>query len=270
MKIIVGVDRKDQYVQALRMIARLSFLDLKLWLVHVREEDELRSENLMREAEAAASELDLTAVALEETGDPSKVLSRLAHLERADIIAIGSNEKGPMLTMLTGSTGRRLLLDSPDSLLVAKGHVKRRGALRCVIGYDGSETCDDGLTRFCAWAPRGISHADVLYAVSPVSQPAAIGWGGYGMPVVAGPVMMDDLQKVAARGGEKIRLLHCEVTTDAVVGDPLVELRQAMTANDGDLLVLPSKQHSWLERFAFGSTSLAEVTDDSVSVLVVR
>jgi nucleotide-binding universal stress UspA family protein len=264
MKVVVGIDKSDQYVQALRLLARLRISNLNLLLVHVRPRPDEDDAVLTLRAEVFAQRLGLKASPIVEVGQPSERLECVAREERAELIAIGSNQSGPFYSALFGSVGRSLVNDWRGSLLVAKGEVAEEGPVRAVIGYEGTPACEKGITRLMNWNPHGMEHAE-LVTVEPVftCELSDRQIDSYASTAIAVPT-------AAEKEAIRIRSAGWCASSRITYGEPLPQLREAMHATNSDLLILPSRYHSTIDRFVFGSTALAEVVGEHHSVLVIR
>jgi nucleotide-binding universal stress UspA family protein len=262
MRVMVGIDRSEQYLEALRLLARLRLPGLKAWLVHARPERDAHDDDLIAHAQLFARRNDILADTVSEAGDPAELLVRVATAERGDLIAIGSGEKGPLGVLLGGSVGRALMTSWRGSLLVAKSRAKPIGNVRCVLGYDGTDTCDAGLTRFLAWNPGGVESVRVVAVET--DELSTMGETPGGVIVAA------RTKEIAARGAERLRKAGFVATPETATGAVLPQLREVAVATSADLIVIPAKPHGTLDRLLFGSTSHAGVAGHQRSVLVVR
>jgi nucleotide-binding universal stress UspA family protein len=271
MKVILGVDPEGQYLQALKLLARLRFPHLHLIMVHVRPNEDEMDADLLAHAAKFAYALDLHANEYSEEGDAASLLTQLARLENADLIVIGSGEKGPLNALLFGSVGKALMAGWEGSILIAKGYVDSYGSLTALLGYDDSDHSREALQSLVRWHPAGLRHTEVVTVELPLvaefqdlrlDQEKAIG---------AAVLEKDETaEMIASRAAQELNAGGLVASAKGLYGDVVRELGKEMDTTLSDLLILPAQRHSLFERLFFGSVSMTEAVKEHHSMLVVR
>jgi nucleotide-binding universal stress UspA family protein len=136
------------------------------------------------------------------------------------------------------------------------------GAMKIVVGYDGSETAKRGLAKAAELAQGGGS----VTVVSVVSvHPGAV----HG----AAPIDSDEVAERNAELSEAHALLTANAIDATLVegrGDPADAIIEAATNAGADLVVVGTRGHGGLQRALLGSVSTKVVHDSPCDVLVVR
>ncbi len=160
-----------------REAARLGLLDDP-----AQVERHLRDEIARRVARALPS-LHMEVVVSPHDGDPSARLAHLAEREQADLVLVGSNQRGALERLFTGSIALDLLRDSAANVLVVPGAAVSSLAQlppvirRIVAATDLSSIGNRAVAHALALAP-----ADAEVVVVHVVSPNLMRNGQYGRP----------------------------------------------------------------------------------------
>lgn len=284
MKIVVGVDNLPQGDLVLRMIHDLNFPQVQLKLVNVIEvwidqgatqygfgaapynlegyfravEDEARSTLKFLQESATRQEMkDCQAQLL--YGNITNQLMDYADAVSTDLLAIGSFGKGPLEGIMIGSVGRKAVINSKHSVLIAKDSYRGGPGLSVVLATDHSPYANQWLERFIQWAPQGIKHLTVLTVLPEVMFQTDIG-----------PWIREGLATANERTVQKLKGISQEIQARVEVGSVSETIARVMQETHSELLILGSQGHGFMERIALGSTSLEQAIKQPYSVLVVR
>lgn len=284
MKVVVGVDNRSQGDLVIKVIRDLNFAQVQLKLVHVVEvwmdqgatqygfgaipynlesyfqkvEEEARSTlSFLKETAARQSLTDCQTQLL--YGHISNQLMDYADAAETDLLAIGSFGKSPVEGILIGSVGRKAVINSKHSVLIAKPSYQGGAGLSVVLATDHSPYANEWLERFIQWAPQGIKHLTLLTVLPEVMSQTDIG-----------PWIREGLNTANERAAQKLKGLCAELQTRVEIGPVSETLARVMQETQSDLLVLGSQGHGFMERIALGSTSLDQAVKQPYSVLVVR
>jgi nucleotide-binding universal stress UspA family protein len=293
MKIIVGVDTQDTYLPALHLLARIGFQDAEIRLVHAADDSvpfpvsdatqysaylpdyvELSREaghEALGDAKEVLGGHDLASEAIFRTGSPPQVLMEVADSEKADLVAVGTEPKGKIGALFVGGVGRTLTIAAHQSVLVAKNPVPETGPLRIVLAADHSEYGNRCIDRFLAMRPKGVERITVASAYRVSDFEASI--LRTNLPMLGGQVeewLEEELTKRCKQIVDKLVRHGYQADHTVLPGHPNDVLRQVMTENKADLLVLGARGHGFLDRLLIGSISLHQVVAEPHSVLVIR
>lgn len=284
MKIVVGVDNLPQGDRVLKVLHDLDFPQPLLKLVSIVEvwieqgstqygfgatpfnldgyfravEDEARSslqflkENALRQG-ISDCETQLLY------GNITNQLMDYADAAKTDLLAIGSFGKGPWEGILIGSVGRKAVINSKHSVLIAKDSYRGDKELSVVLATDHSPYANQWLEKFVTWAPRGIKHLTVLSVLPDAMFQTDIG-----------PWIREGLTTANDRVVQKLKGLSPDIKARVEVGPVSDTIARVMQETHAELLVLGSQGHGFMERIALGSTSLEQAIKQPYSVLVVR
>ncbi|HET9241704.1 MAG TPA: universal stress protein [Oligoflexus sp.] len=284
MKIVVGVDNLPQGDLVLKVIRDLDFPQPQLKLVNIVEvwieqgsmqygfgatpynlegyfravEDEARSAlKFLKENAERQGMKDCETQLL--YGNISNQLMDYADAAKTDLLAIGSFGKGPWEGILIGSVGRKAVINSKHSVLIAKDSYRDGSDLSVVLATDHSPYADRWLEKFVAWAPRGIKHLTLLSVLPDVMFQTDIGtW------------IREGLNTANDKAAQKLQGLSPDIKTRVEVGPVSETIARVMQETQSELLILGSQGHGFMERVALGSTSLEQAIKQPYSVLVVR
>jgi nucleotide-binding universal stress UspA family protein len=284
MKIVVGVDNLPQGDLVLKVLHDLNFAQVQLKLVNVIEvwidqgatqygfgaapynlegyfravEGEARSTLAFLKENAARLGMNDTQTQL-LYGNITNQLMDYADAASSDLLAIGSFGKGPVEGVLVGSVGRKAVINSKHSVLIAKESYRGGKGLSVVLATDHSPYANQWLERFIQWAPQGIKHLTLLTVLPEVMFQTDIG-----------PWIREGLNTANERAAKKLQGIGQEIQTRVEVGSVSETITRVMQETQSELLVLGSQGHGFMERIALGSTSLEQAIKQPYSVLVVR
>jgi nucleotide-binding universal stress UspA family protein len=284
MKIVVGVDNLPQGDLVLKVIHDLSFARVQLNLVNVVEvwldqgttpygfgaapynledyfqkveEEARRSLKLLKDSAERQSIKECQTQLL--YGNISNQLMDYADAVGADLMAVGSYGKSPLEGILVGSVGRKAVINSKRSVLIAKDTWRGHSGLSVVLASDHSPYANQWIERFIQWAPQGIKHLTLVTVLPEVMHQTDIG-----------PWIREGLNTANERTAQKLKSICPEIQTCVEVGNVSETLARVMKSTQSDLLILGSQGHGFMERIALGSTSLEQAVKQPYSVLVVR
>ena len=90
------------------------------------EKHEAERQKRLSELEARVARVALNAVVMAPVGEQADTLETYLENERADLLVIGSHQKGPLKKLLSGSISSELIHDAPCAvLLVTKAFAER-------------------------------------------------------------------------------------------------------------------------------------------------
>jgi nucleotide-binding universal stress UspA family protein len=282
MRVIVGIDH-ETYPVALDLLRELRFGEADLQLIHVIESpledlpsvplepvhewlDNLEAEG-RKELSEAARRLEGTAYRVETVllhGDTPKVLIERARAWEADLIAIGSSQKGHWGALFYGSVTKAVAAGADRSVLVAKQSPQGPDGLRVVIATDHSDYFQRCFEKFLSWEISSIRFATVLTSLSrrDFSKEARL------------EAALNQLRgEVASRNEslcETLRARGIEATSVVSERPPQEAIAVAMQESGADLLILGAQGHGFWDRVRLGSVSYYEVIATDHNVLVVR
>jgi len=289
MHIIVGVDSEGIYRKGLDLALALDYPDLRATLVHAIEPvlpdsgpESLGMANAIGEilraresqgkqvlSEAAASLACPTQSAL-EVGGAAGVISSLAQKSSADLVVVGSSNKGTWGSLFFGSVTKGVVIDSEQSVLVGKRPARSSG-LTVVIATDHSEYMNACLDRFISTSPRGINRIELVCAV-----PHSASFMDFlsTESAEAASELPEVMAREAKRKNEevagKLRSICRDVQTRVTHGHPNEVIRETMQDVSADLAIIGARGHGFLERAILGSISTHQVVSESYNVLVLR
>jgi nucleotide-binding universal stress UspA family protein len=284
MKIVVGVDNLPQGDLVLKLIHDLNFSQPQLKLVNIVEvwieqgstqfgfgatpynldgyfravENEARSAlKFLKENAERQGMNDCETQLL--YGNISNQLLDFADATETDLLAVGSFGKSPLEGILIGSVGRKAVINSKHSVLIAKESYRGGSDLSVVLATDHSPYANQWLEKFIKLAPQGIKHLTVLSVLPEVMFRTDIG-----------PWIREGLTTANDRAAEKLKGLSPDIKTRVEIGMVSETIARVMQETHSELLVLGSQGHGFMERIALGSTSLEQAIKQPYSVLVVR
>jgi nucleotide-binding universal stress UspA family protein len=228
------------------------------------------AEAQLRDAAAALENLGMRAIRREILGGfPGSALCHYADTVKADLIALGWQQHGPVEGLLAGSVARSVMVNAHQSVLIAKrsyGH----GPLKCVLATDHSEYMDSRVAQFISMHPVGINEVTV---VSAFPQRVA-NTLGYLMPEAAGDVRPWIAQKLQEKNELLVKRLQDlgPVSCQSVVtAEPVHKaIATAMKDTNADLLIMGAHGHGFYARAMLGSISYQQAIYEPHSLLVLR
>lgn len=200
-------------------------------------------------------------------GDPARSLVEYANSLPADIIAVGSAQKGAWASLFFGSVTKALTASAEQSILVAKSHPRSKDGLTAVLAVDHSVYCNSCIDRLIKWKAQGIRRVTIVTARLVVTLGAD--QPDEGLDLLSGDIEAD----ILARNSE-----ICErLSSEGIECDHRMERGHAnhaidtvMRDTEADLLILGARGHGFWDRFRLGSISHFQVVATPHNVLVVR
>lgn len=192
----------------------------------------------------------------------SNRLAELAEAERADLMVIGSTDRGRAGRVCLGSLGERALEGVPCAVAVApRGFAEREAAIRAIaVGYDGSQASRVALRRAIGLGERNQASLLVLGAVE-----ISLGLAGYETR------QSKELQRTAMERHLRHALETIPEDLPArsrlLSGPPSSALVAA--ARDSDLLVLGSRGSYGVDtRLTLGTVGAAVIEGAACPILI--
>jgi len=270
MKMIIGIDVAGHWEAPVSLIRRIRFTDPVPYLVHALEpvpvmgiypmagdpnamatiERELQECGEKTLAEAHST-LGIRCEEIVRPGSPVSVLMAEADERGADLIAVGSEQKGKWGSLFFGSVGKGLLMGADHSILFGKGEVAQEGPVTAVFATDHSEYAQRAVDWLLSHLPAGLGQLIILTAVSEGDDRGQFEKANHDLAI------RFSQQGIAARG-------------EVIEGHPSQAIKDAMAAHKADLLIVGAQGHGFLERLRIGSLSFEVVVNSPYSVLVVR
>lgn len=183
-------------------------------------------------------------------------LKEIAAAEDADLIVVGSADRGRLGRVLPGSFGERVLNDAPCAIAIAPlGLADREFRLRRItIGYDGSKEAGAALTLAIELARRAGAALLILGAVE--VEINVTGFGPDSLDETEVARMRRHLDRARARVPDSLA-----VETRLLRGTPSHAI--AAAAEGSDLLLLGSRGHYGPARRLFLGSLATQVTRDA-------
>ena len=255
--IIVGIDAETRGVDALALARTLAGGGSSLTLAHVHAGFPVAAKGAAGEFEAIERERALQMLAevdadgalgasLRTTGATTigHGLHRLAELERADLLVVGSTRHGPAGRVLLGDATREALAGAPCAVAIAPvGYAADPSPIHTIgVAYDGSEQSANALAVARRLAAETGAKLSGFQAVLVPSYSLA---GGYVPPDTWSQEWVDEARRrIEDLGG---------IEGHAAFGDPAREL--ARFSGSVDLLVAGARDYGPLGRLFHGSTT---------------
>ncbi|HTX09211.1 MAG TPA: universal stress protein [Solirubrobacteraceae bacterium] len=256
-RVLVGVDGRQGGRDAIALATRLTAPAGKLTLAHVypyhrdppvRGYDEYEAAQITRAREllaTASTEGGIEAHHRWTAGtSPGRGLHQLAEAVSADLLVVGSPQRGPLGRVLVGDDTRAALDGAPCAVAIAPtGYASQSAVIRKVgVGYDGSAESERALIVARALAAEVDAKLAALQVV-------VFPWYMFSGPLAGDATMVGRLvdqarTRVAALG---------DIEAHATAG-PAAEQLASWSASV-DLLLVGSRGFGPIGRLAHGSTS---------------
>lgn len=256
--VLVGVDGRANGHDAIVLATRLADPDAKLVLAHVhagapdpahtiapgllKDQRKASDELLERERTAAGVSAEIVSVI---APTPGRGLHDQAEEQGADLLVVGSCERGVFGRAMLGDDTRASLNGAPCAVAVAcRGYAGQRDSITTVgVGYDGSPESETALAAARAIAER---NAASLRAMQVVNLPT------YAFTSIIPPATGESIDALLAEtNGQLAELAGVEGRAAyGVVGEEL-----AAFTDELDLLVVGSRGYGPWQRLVLGSTS---------------
>lgn len=292
IRIVAGIDY-HHYGNAVRFLERLRFESARVHLIHVLEsivpdmfssdlgfnealsavlaERERQGREELSKAEAMLRSSGYEVESELKSGDPSRCIIECAVAQQADLIAVGSAQKGYWGSLFYGSVAKSLTAQAPTSILVVKGPPRSAQGLKAVLATDHSTYCDACIERFLGLRIGGIGHITVLTSVN-IKDPNSIHTSLFGDKVAEETV--SKVEQWARDRNEVVcdRLRASGMECNSIVSEriPQDAIEDAMRSASADLLILGAQGHGAWDRLRMGSVSHFQVVATPHNVLVIR
>jgi nucleotide-binding universal stress UspA family protein len=296
MKILVGVDAHRRCQPVIVLLGRLNFADATAIALSVVEEPtsiglavppdmgaaisldisritEAAQQHAHKTAEEAAKTLEEYGINAEPKivfGGAADKLEEAASDMKADLIAVGSEGKGTLESLIFGSVSSALCSHANTSVLVGKGEVAKEGKVRAVFATDLSKYATKCLHRFVEMSSQGLSKVTLMSAYQVTINQRADMFGIPGVEPAIEEGFRDQIEKKMQHDANALKSLGCEVETLLKESEPNEGIAQAMKETGADLLIVGAKGHSAVERFLLGSVAHYQISHGQYPVLVVR
>lgn len=271
MKVVVGIDLVEQWKAPVNLLRRIRFPDVFPILTHALEPipmlgmypemidqtafatvEREREECGRKTLEEAHQALGMKCEEVIQLGSPVSVLISMAESRRAEMIAVGSSQKGTWGSLFFGSVGKGLLVGADQTVLFGKEPVDDEGPVTAIFATDHSDYANRAIEWLFQLKPVGIGQLIVFTAlddggdnekeIDKANHDLAIKFIQNGMP---------------ARG--EVRRGH-----------PSAAIREAMAYHKSNLLIMGAQGHGFFDRLRIGSVSFEQVVNSPHSVLVIR
>jgi nucleotide-binding universal stress UspA family protein len=194
-----------------------------------------------------------------------------AELENADMIALCATHHGTWTSSYLGSATCALAINSPVTLLVAKGAVKRSGGFTAVLANDHSNISQRWIDHFISFAPQGITNLHVVSAYEVDDEAAAAAHKNLAM--LGGDVerwlneTITERTKVTA---DKLTEAGFNTTFSVKEGPATDAIRQAMQEQQADILIIGAHGNTQVPGAKIGSVALHQVVAETYPLLIIR
>lgn len=289
-RIVAGVDAS--YSNALQLLVRMRFSSAEVRLVHVVESllpdhsfpdlgpehplaaamalNEQRGQEELETAAAMLRPADYAVSTEMVHGDAARLLIECASRWSADLIAVGSSQKGYWGSLFFGSVTKALSAASEQSILVAKSEPRGDAELTAVLATDHSPYADACFEEFLRWGVGGIRHITVLTALD--CRPPRFDGAERDRASIAEEIARIRDETEARCQALCARLRSAGAECDAVVMEdhPAHAIAHLMQETQADLVVLGARGHGLWNRLSLGSLSHFQVVATPHNVLVIR
>jgi len=292
MKIVLGVDDAARARQTVDLLQALRFQSASVDVVHVLDGPEERYypvqhhrpdliARYLKMLEENANELlsgvrsglqkpDFTEVTSHLLrGYVSNKLLDYASEVGADVLAVGSSDKGPIEGVLIGSVTRKAVISAKNSVLISKRPVDASRPMNVVLATDHSPYANKCIDAFIRWSPRGIGTLTVA-TVFPEQLVKGITSVVPDFKADVGSWVRSELERSNQEVMGKLASICAERKTRVESGSVVERLERVMQEEGADLLVLGAQGHGFVERMTLGSVALDMAIEKPFSVLVVR
>ena len=203
-------------------------------------------------------------------GRAANVIVAHATATRADLIVLGSRGRGPIRSMLLGSTSAEVAREAEQSVLVARGDTV--GNL--LIATDGSRSAEETSDLLCMWGILDGMPA-VAVSVAPVSSPA------YELAVSLYTLGNEPIEAQRREAIERHRAYAIEMArqlsesgiparAEVRVGDAAHEILKLAREGACDLIITGSRGLRGADEFLLGSVARNVLLHAEASVLIIR
>jgi nucleotide-binding universal stress UspA family protein len=295
MTIIVGVSSTKPVAPVVELIKALSPEAGQLCLLHVNEpiyvpalgmasgpligpeilmdaqkQRDASGAEALAAAKKAFDEAGLANQAISVNGLAADALMAEADSRKASVIAVSSERRSLLDSLLVGSVSRRLASAAHQSVLLVRQPVAATKPMSVVIATDHSAYADRAIAAFLALKPKGIGAVTLISAVD--MQVAAAGMSfGSGVVLDAIADRAPEMEAKSQALAETLRAqLGCPVAVVVEHAPPIPAIAEACKTVKADLLVIGAKGHGLLHRVLLGSVAMHFVTASPCSLMLMR
>jgi nucleotide-binding universal stress UspA family protein len=180
----------------------------------------------------------------------------------ADLIAVGSTNKGRYGCFFFGSVGRAISIGSKHSILIAKGSVACSGKVNAVIATDHSKYADDAIGHLIRMKPQGLGNVRIVTALNHAMLKGASG--------LDKDALKTYMETKSAEIADSLREAGIPALYEVVEGDVSPVLDRQMRLSNAELLIMGAQGHGFMDRMFIGSSSLHQVVGTPHSILILR
>ncbi len=204
-------------------------------------------------------------------GRPATVIVDEASTFDADLVIVGSRGRGPIASLVLGSTSSEVVDHAPCPVLVAR----TSGLTRVLLAADGSPsaaTAEALIARWPIFDGLPIHVVSVSDLVQPRQTEIAAPTSGQVIEAHARDLKeaTAEHQRIADESVERLRAAGRDSTSEVRTGNAAEEIIAAAREWNADLVVLGSRGRTGLTRLLLGSVARNVVHGSAASVLVVR
>jgi nucleotide-binding universal stress UspA family protein len=285
MRIVVAVDWSDQAFNAVQEVCKL-YKPKELTLVHAADLGFLKSPvvaqamNVQGYDEFRKAMLDSGAQLLTQTaalvppavtvkrvceiGSPAKIILDAAHAASADLLVLGTRDRGRMAELVLGSVSHRVLMHTTCPTLIVKRAVP--ALQKVLLAVEGT----DDASWLQIWLHTHPFNAPVeLTVMTVVPRPQAIDPRVFPVIEVWNETVMKSARELLDNVTAGLKgPLYSKVTSRLSEGNPAEMIAQEAASHH--VLVVGSHARKGADRFLLGSVSHAVSHRAACSVLVVR
>lgn len=186
----------------------------------------------------------------------------------ADLLVIGSSDKGPIEGIMIGSVGRKLLVSSECSLLIVRSSVTSKH-MKVGLATDHSEYANRSFLQLLRFLPLPFDEMIVSTVISNKSlrHLAQMEKAGLKKEELSPEGILQAKNRELV---EKLAPIGSVFRTQVLQGSVPESIEEMMKAEHADLLVIAAQGHGFVERLFIGSTSMKLALTQKKSVLILR
>lgn len=239
-------------------------------LAVAQREREASGSRALAHAGDVCSAAGLETQSVTEAGLAADVLMSVADARKARMIAVGSERRSWLESLLVGSVSRRLASAAHQSVLLARAVPDPLDKVNIVIATDHSAYADRAIEAFLAMKPSHVASVQLVTAID--TQIAAAGLTfGQGIVVDAIPDPTPEMTAKSEAQAARLReQLGCRVAVSVLHEPAIAAITAACKEGGADLLVMGAKGHGLLHRVLIGSVAMHFVSGAPCSVLLIR
>lgn len=205
-------------------------------------------------------------------GDAASIIIDTAIAEDVDLIVMSTHGYTGLDHLVMGSVTERVLRQAPCPVLVVRD---ARPIEHVLITLDGSELAESAIEPGLEMAKRFAADVTLLRAKEPRTQPSYRMINELeGIEPGLGTHMVEDyyseVDSYLLRQQHRYQEENCEVSTIATIGNPAKVIRDYVTTNDIDLVVIATHGRTGLRRWVYGSVAEKVLRGLDAAVLVIR